>query len=147
MNPPVSANEREKRGMVMADILAQVSHTFGVPVEDMRGKSRKKPIARARHAAVWIAHQNPRLSFLDIGNALNRHHTVAMHSAEQCKQIMTRDWHYSQCVNRVLSKLRSGDIDRPHNRREQCPAERFMNRSIERGSRDLLNAIMEARAA
>ena len=61
-------------------ILKIVSDHFGVSEEDMKGKSRKRELVRARQYALMLIKQNTNLSLYATGRMLNRDHATVLHS-------------------------------------------------------------------
>jgi chromosomal replication initiator protein len=71
----------EKQKIVtIEDIIANVSQFFGLKSSDLRGPSRKGPMAKARQVAMYLAREIAQLSASSIGQELgNRHHTTVLH--------------------------------------------------------------------
>lgn len=67
-------------------ILTLCAVAFGVSVEDIKGKCRKKEIVKARHAAAFLIKQHTRLTLELIGEQLGgRDHTSILHAVNCVK--------------------------------------------------------------
>lgn len=61
-------------------IIAMVAERRGLTVDDLLGPSRLRPVAYARHEAMWELRQRTKLSLPDIARRLGRKdHTTALH--------------------------------------------------------------------
>jgi len=65
--------------IIVADIKRLCAKEFGVTVEQIEGKSRKKPIVLARHVAMYLVRDLTEWSLPLIGRAFgNRDHTTVL---------------------------------------------------------------------
>lgn len=70
----------KQRVVTINDIIASVSQVLGVKPADLRGHSRKAPVARARQVVMYLARELAFLSSSSIGAELGgRHHTTVLH--------------------------------------------------------------------
>ena len=60
-------------------ILEEASRYFEVPIPEIVGKSRSRPIATARHVAMYLVRENTGLSLIKIGELFDRDHSTALH--------------------------------------------------------------------
>ena len=60
-------------------ILEETARYFGVPVDELSGKSRARPIATARHVAMYLVRENTGMSLIKIGELFDRDHSTALH--------------------------------------------------------------------
>ena len=83
----------EKQKIVtIEDIIATVSQFFGMKSSDMRGPSRKGPVAKARQVVMYLARELGQLSASAVGQELgNRHHTTVLHGCSFIKESMDGD--------------------------------------------------------
>lgn len=64
-------------------IIAVVAHVHRVTLDDLMGKSRKYPVALARHHAAWeLRNRKSQFSLNKIGQLLNRDHSTVINSLE-----------------------------------------------------------------
>lgn len=62
-------------------IIEAVAHDHGITTHDVLGPCRRKPIVKARQAAmVAVARARPMLSLLQLGGIFRRDHTTVMYA-------------------------------------------------------------------
>lgn len=90
-------------------IVETVSKHFRVKVEDIKGQSRKAPIAHARHVAVYMAREITGDSWKHIGTMFgNRDHTSAMHGYKKIREMMDRDKELNATVRMLMRDVWPG---------------------------------------
>lgn len=72
---------------IIARLIAEVSAETGVSQPNIRGRQRKRPIARARQLVMYRARMAD-ISFSEIGRVMGRHHTTVMHDVEIMEHIL-----------------------------------------------------------
>lgn len=88
-------------------IIEAVSAEYGVPVDQIKGPSRKAPVALARHVAVFIARKVLRDSWKHLGTAFgNRDHTSMMHAYKKVEEVIAQDPEEEARVESILQRLR-----------------------------------------
>ena len=73
----MSKSEKEQ---LAKDILNTVSNYYGVSIEDIKGKCRKRKIVKPRQIIMFLLRTKARMVLSDIGDVLNRDHTTVIHS-------------------------------------------------------------------
>ncbi len=63
-----------------------VSRITGVSVEDIRGPKQSRKVARARHAAMFLAYRDLDVSTTQIGRVFNRDHTSVVYAIDSVKR-------------------------------------------------------------
>jgi chromosomal replication initiator protein len=87
-------------------ILDMVSKHFKVPVDEIRGYSRKAPIVHARHIAVYITREITGDSWKHIGSLFgDRDHTSMMHGYQKISELMVRDRELRSSVKMLIRNL------------------------------------------
>lgn len=87
-------------------ILDTVSKHFQIPVNDIKGQSRKAPIAHARHIAVFITREITGDSWKHIGALFgDRDHTSMMHGYRKIRSLMNRDKDLNATVRLLIRDL------------------------------------------
>ena len=71
---------KSEREQLASDILNTVSNYYGVSIEDIKGKCRKRRIVKPRQIIVYLLRTKARMVLSDIGYVLNRDHTTMIHS-------------------------------------------------------------------
>lgn len=87
-------------------ILDTVSKHYQIAVQEIRGSSRKAPIAHARHVAVFITREITGDSWKHIGALFgNRDHTSMMHGYRKIRELMNRDKELNASVRLLMRDL------------------------------------------
>ena len=73
----MSKSEKEQ---LAKDILNTVSNYYGVSIEDIKGKCRKRTIVKPRQIIMFLLRTKARMVLSDIGEVMNRDHTTVIHS-------------------------------------------------------------------
>jgi chromosomal replication initiator protein len=95
-----------KRVLSIDDIIALVAQFYSLKGSDIRGASRKAPIAKARQVVMYLSREHSNLSCTAIGEALgNRHHTTILHGHEYVETLITRDPVFKNQLNQISSQL------------------------------------------
>jgi chromosomal replication initiator protein len=87
-------------------ILEAVSKHFKIPVDEIKGYSRKAPIVHARHIAVFITREITGDSWKHIGSLFgDRDHTSMMHGYQKISEMMVRDRELRSSVKMLIRNL------------------------------------------
>jgi len=87
-------------------IINQVSRHFRIEKDEIKGLSRKAPIAHARHVAVYITREITGDSWKHIGELFgNRDHTSMMHGYRKIREMMSRDRDLNASVKLLMRDL------------------------------------------
>lgn len=87
-------------------ILDAVGRYYKIPVDDIKGTSRKSPIANARHIAVYITREITGDSWKHIGSLFgDRDHTSMMHAYQKISEMMSRDKDMNAAVKGLIRNL------------------------------------------
>ncbi len=101
------AEERAKRPMEGAAVLASVARHFGVSVEALHGKSREHGVAWARQVAMYLLREETPASLLQIGHQLGgRDHTTVMHGYNRVSKALVIDERARGDVAAIRAALR-----------------------------------------
>lgn len=73
----MSKSEKEQ---LANDILRTVTNYYGVSIEDIKGKCRKRRIVKPRQVIMFLLRTKARMVLSDIGEVMNRDHTTVIHS-------------------------------------------------------------------
>lgn len=128
----------------VADIIAEVSHVFGVPEDVITGPRRFRPLIRPRFACFWLARRLTDLSYPRIGAVIGgRDHTSVIHGEREAEIYMEREPEFVAYVDAVRIRLLSTReraeqrriealaVKRELLRREQAEAERIAREEAE----------------
>ena len=103
-------------GVGAAAVLTAVSRYYGVKLDDLKSKARHKQIVIPRQIAMYLLHEDARLSTPEIGRLLNRDHTTVLHGLKQVTTDIARDGPARAAVRGVREVLASALVHSPvHN--------------------------------
>lgn len=87
-------------------IVDAVGKHFNIPTDDIKGTSRKAPIAHARHVAVYITREITKDSWKHIGGLFgDRDHTSMMHAYQKVSELISRDRDLQAAVRMLIRNL------------------------------------------
>lgn len=93
----------------LGPILQAVSQHFSVPVSDIQGRSRRAPIAHARHVALYMARELTHDSLTHIGKAFDGlDHTTVIHAHKKIGQMMAEDASLDATIRSLMRDFRAG---------------------------------------
>lgn len=99
-----SMNYERHRVITIPLVQSAVSEYFNVPVADIIGKGRTKPVVFARQVAMYLSREITQESLPQIGVAFgNKDHTTVMHSTEKIAKLVDED----NTVERQLQAIRT----------------------------------------
>jgi len=88
-----------------AAIIKLCAERFGFSVGEILSGRRRRPLTRARQAAMWICHEVTARSFPELGRAFRRDHTTIMHGIRLVPQHMAADPEWREKVMSVLAEV------------------------------------------
>lgn len=95
----------QRREATADSLLTFVAEVFGVSELDLRGKSRRQPIVRARHAFCLAARKLTSEPLVSIGAVVKRDHTTVMHSIRQAENIAQRDSAFGAKITKIMDEF------------------------------------------
>lgn len=84
-----------------AEIIALAARLCQVRPQDITGSSRRRRIVRARQAAAWALRNGTKLSLVEIGEVLGRHHTTVMYALERIERESRDDPELRELLKRL----------------------------------------------
>src|ERR687884_1077961 len=92
---------------LIESILSQTAEVFARTPAELIGRSRKRPIVEARHAAMWAIRQRyPSLSLELIGTALGgRHYSTVMHGLAAVEQRAQDSTVYREQLHQLITRV------------------------------------------
>jgi len=88
-----------------AAIIKLCAERFGFSASEILSGRRKRPLTRARQAAMWICHEATARSFPELGRAFHRDHTTILHAIRLVPQHMAADPAWRDKVMGVLAEI------------------------------------------
>ena len=89
-------------------ILDATATQFGFPVDELTGKSRRRPLVLARQISMYAFRQLTEFSFPAIGREFgDRDHTTVMHAVEKITGLMTQEREVYDQVQTLVQTIKS----------------------------------------
>jgi chromosomal replication initiator protein len=100
---------RQPRPITPSLILEATSKMFGIPIEEITGKKRQRPLVTARQVAMYVVRELTDLSYPAIAREFGgRDHTTVIHAVEKIStQMRTNRPTYDQ-VTELMQTVRTG---------------------------------------
>lgn len=94
----------------MDEIVATVAQFYSLKSSDIRGTSKKGPLARARQIVMFLAREITGLSCTAVGEELGgKHHTTILHGHEYIQTLMRGDPVLRSQVQQITTQLTSNE--------------------------------------
>jgi chromosomal replication initiator protein len=101
--------EREPREITPALILDETSKQFGWTLDELCGKSRRRPLVTARQIGMYVMRELTDLSFPRIAEEFGgRDHTTVMYAVAKIREQMQERHHTFAQVNELMKRIRRG---------------------------------------
>ena len=90
-------------------ILEETAKMFGWTIDDLCGKSRRRPLVTARQIGMYVMRELTDLSYPRIAETFGgRDHTTVMYAVDKIKQQMTEKHQTIDQVNELIARIRLG---------------------------------------
>ncbi|MDQ4069225.1 MAG: chromosomal replication initiator protein DnaA, partial [Actinomycetota bacterium] len=90
-------------------ILEATAEMFGLSVDDLRGKSRSRPLVTARQIAMYVLREVTDFSYPAIGREFgDRDHTTVMHAVTKISKLMAERRAIYEQVTELMTRLKTG---------------------------------------
>ena len=97
------------RPITPALILDATADMFGLSIEDLRGKSRSRPLVTARQIAMYVLREMTDFSYPAIGREFgDRDHTTVMHAVTRISKLMAERRTIYDQVTELMTRLKTG---------------------------------------
>lgn len=93
------------RGADVNEVLRCVCQSFLVSRDELRGKRKHKNISEARLVAYWLLKILTKMSYPEIGIALNKEHTSVMSGVKACERNRARDAKFKAFTNELATAV------------------------------------------
>ncbi len=101
--------ERHPRPITPGVILDKTSEMFGFPVEELQGKSRRRPLVIARQVAMYVVRELTDLSYPAIAREFGgRDHTTVIHAVEKIGALMQERKQVFHQVQALIQDIKKG---------------------------------------
>jgi chromosomal replication initiator protein len=101
--------ERQPRPITPSVILQATAEMFDFTVEDLKGKSRRRPLVTARQIAMYVFRELTDLSYPAIAREFGgRDHTTVIHNVEKIQALMKERRQIYDQVSELVQQIRKG---------------------------------------
>ena len=101
LNPPVEQVEASPD-----DVLMVIAENFDVPIEDLKGNSRRREVSTARQVGMYLMRQHTELSLPKIGEVFGgKDHTTVMYSCDKIAQLKDNDPAMAQTLRQLSDRI------------------------------------------
>ena len=99
------------RTITVDEIICVTAETFGFPVEDLIGPSRRRPLVNARQICMYVIRElKPDTSFPTIARSFgNRDHTTVMHAVKKVRGLMDKRLAVYEQTTELMRRIRAGE--------------------------------------
>ncbi len=88
-------------------ILLEVSRTYNVSIDDLRGNSRRSNISNARKISMYIVREVTGMSMEDIGSEFGgRDHSTVVYSINNVQELMKKESHTKEMIEDVIKNIK-----------------------------------------
>jgi len=102
-------NDRQPRPITPALILEKTSEMFGFTIDEIQGKSRRRPLVTARQISMYVFRNLTDLSYPAIAREFGgRDHTTVIHAVEKIGALMKERRQIYDQVTELTQSVRSG---------------------------------------
>ena len=100
---------RQPRPITPQVILDATAEMFDFTVEEIKGKSRRRPLVTARQVAMYVFREVTDLSYPAIAREFGgRDHTTVIHAVEKIKALMKERRQIYDQVSELVARIRKG---------------------------------------
>jgi chromosomal replication initiator protein len=100
-------SERTPKARTDEEMLAEIADYLGFPVDQLRGKSRQRPLVTARQIAMFVFRDTTDLSYPAIARLFGgRDHTTVIHAVEKIQRLMKERKQIYDQVTDLIQKLK-----------------------------------------
>ncbi|MGD2178616.1 MAG: DnaA/Hda family protein, partial [Anaerolineae bacterium] len=95
-----------RRELPPSEIIERVAHHFGLDVDQLKGRSRKRDVARPRQIAMYLIREETEASLPQIGEILDgRDHSTILYGCERVAELLEEDVSFRREVNALRQQL------------------------------------------
>lgn len=102
---PAEVDRFVPRLRAIEEVIYAVAEVYGVAPTELIGRARTKTITEARICVYAVARRCTRMSYPEIGSALNRDHTTVINGCASAKQKSARDPYFAGVVEELCERF------------------------------------------
>ncbi len=108
LNPPVEQVEASP-----AEVMTIIAENFSVPIEDLKGHSRRREVSTARQIGMYLMRHHTGLSLPKIGEVFGgKDHTTVMYSCDKIAQLKENDTSMAQTLRQLSDRINQASQSR-----------------------------------
>ena len=101
-------NDNKPKVRTDEELLAEIASILKFPVEDLKGRSRQRPLVTARQIAMYVFRELTDLSYPAIARLFGgRDHTTVIHANEKIQRLMSERKQIYDQVTALIQQLKS----------------------------------------
>ena len=101
-------NDNQPVPVTVDRIISEVSRTFGVTSDDIRGKARSGNVSSARQVAMYVVREITQMSTSLIGSEFgNRDHSTVVYAIQKVTEDMQAKPHFKATVEDIIKNIRA----------------------------------------
>ncbi len=102
-------SDRQPRPITPTLILEKTSEMFGFPIDEIQGKSRRRPLVTARQISMYVFREMTDMSYPAIAREFGgRDHTTVIHAVDKIGSLMKERRQIYDQVTELTQSIRSG---------------------------------------
>ena len=102
-------SDTQPRPITPALILERTSEMFGYPIDEIQGKSRRRPLVTARQISMYVFRELTDLSYPAIAREFGgRDHTTVIHAVEKISGLMKERRQIYDQVTELIQRIKAG---------------------------------------
>ncbi len=104
-------SDSQPRPITPALILQKTSEMFGFSIEEIRGKSRRRPLVTARQVGMYVFREQTDMSYPAIAREFGgRDHTTVIHAVEKIGALMKERRQIYDQVTELTQLIKNGEV-------------------------------------
>lgn len=108
LNPPVEQVEASP-----AEVMTIIAENFNVPIEELKGASRRREVSTARQIGMYLMRHHTGLSLPKIGEVFGgKDHTTVMYSCDKIAQLKENDASMAQTLRQLSDRINQASQSR-----------------------------------
>ncbi|MDR3551773.1 MAG: chromosomal replication initiator protein DnaA [Clostridia bacterium] len=101
-------NDNQPIPVTVDRIIGEVSRTFGIPSDDIRGKLRSGNISTARQVAMYVVREITQMSTSSIGDEFGgRDHSTVVYAIQKVDDDMSKNQQFQATVQDIIKNIRA----------------------------------------
>jgi chromosomal replication initiator protein len=99
--------DTQRRTLSSEEMLAEIATFFSLSVEQLKGKSRQRPLVTARQIGMYVFRELTDLSYPGIARVFgNRDHTTVIHAVDKVQRLMKERKQVYDQVTDLVARLK-----------------------------------------